>query len=257
MALSAVIVDDEPLALDLLGAILEDQYDVHVLAKCSNGFEAVTAVLEHNPDILFLDIEMPEMTGFDVIRSIQADILPKVIFTTAYSQYAVEAFKVQALNYVLKPLDDDKISECISRAKEALEKSEGQYSKTKMLTVMDDLNSTQALSTSISSKALIVKDSDKMSFLDKTLLKWVEADGDYVCIHMQDTTHLIRATLKSIEVELSEVKFQRIHRSTIINLDMVKEIIPAKKGEAIVVMVTGQHLKVSRNYGADLRAKLG
>ena len=254
--MKVLLVDDEPLALDLLEAILKDNSDVDVLAKCSNGFEAVKCVLEHTPDILFLDIEMPEMSGFDVIRSIQADILPKVIFTTAYSHYAVEAFKVQALNYVLKPLDDQKIGDCIERAKQALEKPQNQNNKTKMLTVMDDLNSTQALSPSVSRKALIVKDSDKMSFLDKSLLKWVEADGDYVCIHMQDTTHLIRATLKSIEAELSDINFQRIHRSTIINLDMVKEIIPAKKGEAIVVMVTGQHLKVSRNYGADLRKKL-
>jgi len=161
-------------------------------------------------------------TGFDVIRAIQGDIMPKVIFTTAYSQYAVEAFKVQALNYVLKPLDDDKIRDSLIRAKEALGRSEFE-SKSKMLSAN---------------------------------LKWVEADGDYVCIHMKDKTHLIRATLKSIEDQLSDVNFQRIHRSTIVNLDKVREIRPVQKGEAIVIMNTGQQLKVSRSYGAALRTKI-
>lgn len=255
MALTAVIVDDEPLALDLLAAILKDHPDVEILARCSNGYDAVEAVLNHAPDILFLDIEMPEMTGFDVIRAIQSDIMPKVIFTTAYSQYAVEAFKVQAINYVLKPLDDDKIRESLSRAREALGRT-GFESKSKMLSAIQDINDSKAVATHPSNAALIVKDTDKISFLDKAQLKWVEADGDYVCIHMKENTHLIRATLKSIEEQLLNANFQRIHRSTIVNLDQIKEIRPAPKGEAIVVMNTGEPLKVSRSYGAALRAKI-
>jgi len=144
--------------------------------------------------------------------------MPKVIFTTAYSQYAVEAFKVQALNYVLKPLDDDKIRDSLIRAKEALGRSEFE-SKSKMLSAIHDISGSQSVITQKSNSSLIVKDTDKVSFLDKAHLKWVEADGDYVCIHMKDKTHLIRATLKSIEDQLSDVNFQRIHRSTIVNLD--------------------------------------
>jgi len=255
MQLKAVIVDDEPLALDLLEAVLADYPEVDILEKCSNGYDAIEAVLHHSPDILFLDIEMPEMTGFDVIRAIQGDIMPKVIFTTAYSQYAVEAFKVQALNYVLKPLDDDKIRDSLTRAKEALGRSEFE-SKSKMLSAIHDISGSQSVITQKSNSSLIVKDTDKVSFLDKAHLKWVEADGDYVCIHMKDKTHLIRATLKSIEDQLSDVNFQRIHRSTIVNLDKVREIRPFQKGEAIVIMNTGQQLKVSRSYGAVLRTKI-
>ena len=255
MPLKAVIVDDEPLALDLLEAMLQDYPEVHISAKCSNGYDAIEAVLHHAPDILFLDIEMPEITGFDVIRAIQGDIMPKVIFTTAYSQYAVEAFKVQALNYVLKPLDDDKIRDSLSRAKEALGRSELE-SKSKMLSAIHGINENQSIITQRPNTSLVVKDADKVSFLDKADLKWVEADGDYVCIHMTDKTHLIRATLKSIEDQLLDVNFQRIHRSTIINLDKVKEIRPVQKGEAIVIMSTGQQLKASRSYGAALRAKI-
>ena len=255
MQLTAVLVDDEPLALDLLTAMLEDYPNVDILAKCSNGYEAVEAVLNHTPDILFLDIEMPEMSGFDVIRAIQGDIMPKVIFTTAYSEYAVEAFKVQALNYLLKPLDDDKVRDSLARATEALGRSEFE-SKSKMLSVIHDISGSQSVITQKSNSSLIVKDTDKVSFLDKAHLKWVEADGDYVCIHMKDKTHLIRATLKSIEAQLSDVNFQRIHRSTIVNLDKVKEIRPFEKGAAIVVMNTGQQLKVSRSYGAALRTKI-
>lgn len=255
MRLTAVIVDDELLALDLLTAILADYSQVDIVAKCSNGFDAVDAVLHHAPDILFLDIEMPEMTGFDVIRAIQGDIMPKVIFTTAYSQYAVEAFKVQALNYVLKPLDDDKIRESLLRAKDALGRSEFE-SKSKMLSVIQNINEADKVVAKGQNTSLVVKGTDKTSFLDKTKLKWVEADGDYVCIHMKDQTHLIRATLKSIEAQLSDINFQRIHRSTIVNLDKIKEIKPAQKGEAIVIMSSGQQLKVSRSYGAALRAKI-
>ena len=120
MTLTAIIVDDEPLARGLLTAILDDIDGINVVAECKNGFDAIEAVIEHTPDVMFLDIEMPEMDGFDVIQAIQTDILPKVVFTTAYAEYAIEAFRVQALNYVLKPLDDVKIRESVERVKTCL-----------------------------------------------------------------------------------------------------------------------------------------
>lgn len=250
MTLRAIIVDDEPLARSLLAAILGDIVDVSIVAQCQNGHEAVEAVIEHTPDVMFLDIEMPQMNGFEVIKSIQADILPKIIFTTAYAEYAVEAFRVKALNYVLKPLDDQKVHESVERVKAVLGAKEKLPAKAMMLSALG------APDEALQSRSLIVKDSNNIAFLDKHEIDWIEADGDYVCIHIGANTHLIRATLKSTEAELRDPRFQRIHRSTIINLDRVSEIISMQKGEAIVVMKAGQRLKVSRSYGPALRAKL-
>jgi len=250
MTLTAIIVDDEPLARNLLEAILEDIGGVEILAICQNGFEAIDSVAKYTPDMMFLDIEMPQMNGFAVIKAIQADILPKIIFTTAYAEHAVEAFRVKALNYVLKPLDDDKIRESIDRVKTALGIGDSSPEKSMILTALAPMNNTSKDST------LIIRDNDKIAFLDKDDIDWIEADGDYVCIHKDMGTHLIRATLKSVEADLQQPRFQRIHRSTIVNLDRVSEIISAQKGEAIVVMKAGERLKVSRSYGSALRAKL-
>jgi len=212
--LTAIIVDDEPLARNLLTAILDEIIGVNIVAECKNGFEAIEAVIEYTPDVMFLDIEMP------------------------------------ALNYVLKPLDDEKIRESVERVKMSL-KAEGRpAAKVEILTA---LKSTENL---MQDQSLIVRDNDKIAFLDKNEIDWIEADGDYVCIHKGLKTHLIRTTLKSVELELLKTNFQRIHRSTIVNLNKVSEIISAQKGEAIVIMKTGQRLKVSRSYGAALRAKL-
>lgn len=250
MMLNAIIVDDEPLARSLLAAILADIPDLKIVAECKNGFEAIEAVVAHTPDVMFLDIEMPEMNGFAVIQAIQTDILPKIIFTTAYAEYAVEAFRVQALNYVLKPLDEDKIRESVERVKKSLKVETESSAKVGILTALKPTQSTTQ------EQALIVRDSDKIAFLDKGEIDWIEADGDYVCIHKGEKTHLIRATLKSVEAELFEANFLRIHRSTIVNLNKVNEIISAQKGEAVVIMKAGQRLKVSRSYGPALRAKL-
>lgn len=250
MSLTAIIVDDEPLARSLLAAILADMDEVEIVASCQNGFEAIKAVSTYNPDVMFLDIEMPEMNGFAVIKAIPANILPQIIFTTAYAQYAIEAFQVQALNYVLKPLDDEAIGESIQRANKALGAGVNSPRKSDILTALasPDIGP--------NGRALIVKGNDKIAFLDKDDIDWIEADGDYVCIHKDTHTHLIRATLKSVEAQLHAPYFQRIHRSTIVNLNHVHEIISAQKGEAIIVMKAGDRLKVSRTYGAALRAKL-
>lgn len=264
MTLRVVIVDDEPLALSLLSAILGDVDDVEIVAICQEGREAVEAVLTHEPDILFLDIHMPEMNGFDVIAAIQSDQMPLVIFTTAYAEYAVEAFKVQALDYVLKPLADQAIMDSLERARVTLETRVVSARKPDLLTALHDI-SRQVRSESKPEKddvsraevgTLIVKDSDRISFLNKAKIEWLEAAGDYVCIHIEGTTRLIRSTLKALEAELDMKIFIRIHRSTIINTTMLKHIVPASKGEAYAIMQDGNRLKVSRSFGAALRSKL-
>ncbi len=245
MTIRAIIVDDEPLARGLLMAILEDVAGIEVIAQCQNGFEAVEAVLTHTPDVMFLDVEMPEMTGFDVIKAIQSDIMPMIVFTTAYAQYAVEAFRVRALNYVMKPLSEDEIEQSVIRVREALATAAPTASKSQMLAALEPTQT----------RTLMIKDSDRIAFLVKSDIHWAEAEGDYVCLHLDGSTRFVRSTLKAIEAQLTGGRFLRIHRSTLVNEDRISQIVPGKKGEAVVVTKSGQRLKVSRTYGPALRAR--
>ena len=257
MSIRVIIIDDESLALNLLSSILQDMDDIEIVSQCRNGKQAVQAVLEHSPDIMFLDIQMPEMNGFDVIAAIQADLLPLVIFTTAYADYAVNAFKVQAIDYVLKPLDENNIAESVARAKTIMSSTQRSRKKPEMLSALYDISKkVNNDMSSNESKTLIVKESDRIAFLDRDNIDWIEAAGDYVCIHAKGETRIMRETLKAIEATLNNPQFQRIHRSTLVNMNKVEEIIPGQKGEAIIVMADQSRLKVSRSYGAALRAKL-
>lgn len=241
--IKAVIVDDEPLARDLLEAILSEIDTVEVVAICKNGHEAIEAVISYSPDVLFLDIEMPGLNGFDVIKALQSDILPKVIFTTAFSDYAIEAFKVNALNYILKPLHEKTVKDSLERVHSSMPID----TKTTMLTVLEPRDSERAV-------ALIESNKITMTQMDDII--WLEAAGDYVYVHLCDGTKIIRQTLKTFVADLPSSVFHKIHRSTIINIDYVSEMIAQKKGEAILVMSDGQRLKVSRTYGSALRDQL-
>jgi len=257
MSLRVITVDDEELALNLLASILADIEGVELVAECSNGRDAVDAVMKYNPDVVFLDIQMPEMNGFDVIAAIQGDILPLVIFTTAYAEYAVNAFKIQAVDYVLKPLSEDNILESVSRAKKLLSAKQITRTKPELLDVLQDV-SDKVKSNMAGQKpaTLIVREMDRIALLDPNTIDWIEAAGDYVCIHIKDETRIVRTTLKAIEAELKGPNFQRIHRSTLVNMDKIIEVIMAPKGEAFVVISDQTRLKVSRSYGAELRARL-
>jgi len=221
MTVRAIIVDDEPLALDLLSAILADIDDIELIATCQSGQDAVKAVLDYGPDVMFLDIQMPEMNGFDVIAAIQADIMPMVIFTTAYAEYAVNAFKVQAIDYVLKPLDEKNIGESVMRARTLIETGGLNRKKPELLSVLQDIS--KEVQSDIAQKqprTLIVKESDRIALLEMETIDWLEAAGDYVCIHCDGSTRIMRTT------------------------------------EAMVLMTDGSRLKASRLYGNQLREKL-
>lgn len=238
--IKVVIVDDEPLARDLLQAILSDIDDIEIVAICRYGREAVDAVMAFSPDVLFLDIEMPGMNGFDVINALQADILPKVIFTTAFSNYAVEAFKVNAINYILKPLHEDAVKDSLERVRQARPVDE----KSTLLSVLDGQRQ---------SKSLTLVAPEKVTIVDEDEIIWLEAAGDYVCVHLVSETRIIRRTLKAFVQDLPSKRFLRIHRSTIVNMAHVKEMVPEKKGEATLLMSDSHRLKVSRSYGGLLR----
>lgn len=245
--LRVLIVDDEPLARDLLAAILMDDEGVEVLAKCSDGEAAIDFALRELPNLIFLDIEMPEINGLEIaatlIEKMGVERMPQIIFATAYDHYAIEAFRVNALDYVLKPLADHDIQKCLERVRRTLRLSQGE-AKTIQLRDITQLGN------------ISLRDGDKIILIPPENLIRIEAQGDYVALHLNTGTRFIRSTMKSIQATLPSDAFQRVHRSSIINLQAVREVTPGAKGAAVAVLIDGTRVVVSRAYRTILRERL-
>lgn len=247
MKLSAIIVDDEPLARDLLATILAEEEDIDILATCATAESALTEIVRLQPDLVFLDIEIPEMNGLEIvvnlIEKIGVRAMPQIIFTTAYDKYAVEAFRVNALDYVLKPLCDTAIAESLQRVRQTLSKG-------------DRLNRNEMVGRAARLGQLRLRDADRIILLPSDDIFWVEAQRDYVAIHLKNSVRLIRSTLKAIESELPEAQFQRVHRSSILNLTAVREVVQGAKGAATARLSNEDQVAVSRAYGRVLKRRL-
>lgn len=261
--LKTIIVDDEPLALDLMRALLAEFKDIEIVAECSNGKLAVEAAVEFQPDLLFLDIQMPGMNGFDVIKSLQTDIMPMVVFVTAYDQYAVDAFDLHAVDYILKPLDAERLARSINRAVDRLKSDTDRSFKSPLIGAIEDIASRAAkieiseapndkLSAGMKRK-LLVRDSGILKVIPFDDIDWVDAAGDYMCVHAAGETHVIRSTLTDLLSKLDSDLFIRIHRSTVVNIERVVSVSPVKKGGSILLLSGGEKLKVSRNYREAIR----
>ncbi len=224
--LRTIIVDDEPLALRLLKTCLSEFDNIELVAECRNGREAVEASLKLNPDLMFLDIQMPGMTGFDVVKHLQADILPMVIFTTAYQQYALDAFDLHAVDYVLKPLEEDRLQRAVERAVERHHNQTaiGEH-KPPFLGAIDDITRRVTTTEAATSqpqfnsdlagdneRKIAIKDSESVIMVNQCQIDWVDAAGDYMCIHVQGKTHIMRSTMKELLSKLNPNLFKRIHR---------------------------------------------
>lgn len=259
-ALRAVIVDDEPLARRGLKLRLENSDNIELVAECSNGYEALHAVAEHRPDLMFLDIQMPGLSGFDVVRKMQGDTIPLVIFVTAFGQYALDAFDVHAIDYLLKPIDEERLSEAVNRAVEQQSFRFERGHKQQLLDLVANLTGESAAeidqrllgdeSTSETQwpEKLTIKDGQEVHILPVEDIDWVDAAGDYMCIHSDSLTHIMRVTMKQLERVLNPAIFKRVHRSTIINVQRVKKIRAAGNGEHLLTLQCGAELKVSRTY---------
>ncbi len=259
-----VIVDDEPLALKLLKAKLSKLDNVEIIGECRNGREAIECVLEHSPDLLFLDIQMPGMNGLEVIQSIQGDLLPIVVFATAYEQYAIDAFNANAVDYILKPIDDERIKRAVERASQRLVLNKEEPIKQALLSAAQEIqNKTIASSSNLDSQKehpedipetknnfsrVVVKDRDEIHILEQNQIQWIDAAGDYACIHSNGDTHIKRVTLKELVEELDPSMFKRVHRSTIVNLNAITKVLPRTKGEFFLQIGEHDKVKVSRNY---------
>ena len=249
--LRAIIVDDEPLALTLLRSQLEQVSRVEVIATCRTGKEAVEQIQALQPDVVFLDIQMPGLSGFDVISHIQADLLPMIVFVTAYDQYAVDAFDIHAVDYLLKPIDTQSLERAVSRCVQRKGTDDRQQTKQKVLNAMATVADTARTSASPRANVpatLVIKDRDSISFVPQESINWIDAAGDYMCVHTNEETHIVRSTLTQLIEQLNPTVFQRIHRSTVVNTQRVTKIKPLPKSEYLLILSGDERLKVSRNY---------
>jgi two-component system LytT family response regulator len=260
--LRTIIVDDEPLALKLLRTVLSEISDIEIVAECSNGKQAVEAATELEPELIFLDIQMPGMNGFDVIKSLQTDIMPMVVFVTAYDQYAVDAFDLHAVDYVLKPLDSERIARSVDRAIDRLKNDVDRSFKSPLIGAIEEISeraSKEKTDETVNNlpdgmkRKLLVRDSGVVKVIPFDDIDWVDAAGDYMCVHAVGETHVIRSTLRDLMTKLDDNLFVRIHRSTIVNVERVVSVTPLQKGGSLLHLTQGESLKVSRNYRDSIR----
>ena len=247
-----VIADDEPLARERLASLLGAEPDVEIVAQARDGEEAISALHDHTPDLAFLDVQMPQMNGFEVIEAIGTEKMPLVIFVTAYDQHALRAFQVRALDYLLKPFDRERFTDSLQRARKQLERDETGDLGRRLLALVKDLRRDQPRS-----DRLVVKSGGRLFFLRTDEIDWVEAAGNYVRLHVGNTSHLLRETMNAIETRLDPEKFFRIHRSRIVNMERIQELQPWLNGEYAVLLRTGTRLTLSRGYREKLQDRLG
>jgi two-component system LytT family response regulator len=260
--ISALIVDDEPVAREGIRVMLADDPEIEVAGECAGGREALSAIRVLDPDLIFLDVQMPEMDGFAVIEEIGVEDMPVVIFVTAYDQYALRAFDVAALDYLLKPFDDERFAAALARAKAQIRQSEvGELSR-RLIALLETRAdaSTRAGGGAEQSgylRRVMIKTGGRVIFRKVEEIDYIEAEGDYVRLRMGAESHLLRDTMKRLEEQLDPARFARTHRSTIVNLDRIKELHPYFHGDYIVVMKDGTELKLSRSRRAALEQRLG
>jgi two-component system LytT family response regulator len=252
----ALIVDDEPPARENLRLLLEREPDVEVIEECGSGAAAVRAIARHEPDLVFLDVQMPAMDGFDVIRSVGPERMPITVFVTAYDRYALRAFEAQALDYLLKPFDDARFVAVLERARGRLrEREEGSLAR-RMMALIDERGSAEGESPRYLTH-LTVRHRDRVLVLPVGEIERFEAAGDYVRAHAGGRTHLADDTMKGLEERLDPRRFVRIHRSHIVRVDRIRELEPFFHGDWIVRLEGGVELRMSRTRRAALEQALG
>ena len=247
-----LVVDDEPMARERILSLLQHEGDVEVIGQCSDGVQAVSAIQQQSPDLVFLDVQMPGCDGFGVIQNIGADRMPTVVFVTAYDEYALRAFEVHALDYLLKPFGKDRFQETLKHARESLERRRaGDLGRRLLALVHDHKPEQQRLD------RLVVKSGGRVFFLRTDEIDWIEAAGNYVRLHLGEESHLFRETMNGMEARLDARRFVRIHRSRIVNTERIKELQPWFNGEYVVILRNGTRLTLSRGYREKLQEQLG
>ncbi len=252
MKIRTVIVDDEPLARERIRSLLEPEADVEVVAECGSGAEAIEALRATSADLVFLDVQIPGPDGFGVLGSLEPENTPVVVFVTAYDQYALQAFEVHAVDYLLKPFDEERFRRALDRARVAVAGRDGRAVNERLLSLLQDLKAPPGYL-----ERLVVKSAGRLFFLRTTEIDWIESAGNYVCLHTGGESHLLRETMSGIERHLDPARFVRIHRTAIVNLDEIKELQPLFHGEYEVALRDGTKLTLSRSYRDRLQELMG
>lgn len=253
MTIRALIVDDEPLAREKLRTLLGQDPEIEIVRECGGGRAAVASILDDAPDLVFLDIQMPELDGFGVLEAVGVDRIPVVVFVTAYDEYALKAFEVHALDYLLKPFDRERFEAALTRAKRHV-RSEGTgdfneriYS---LLSKLEDKQERTWLD------RLVVRSGGRIYFVPVDEIDWIEAAGNYVELHAGEEAHLIRGTMKGLEGRLDPCHFVRVHRSAIVNIRRIREIQPWFRGEYMIVLQGGRQITTGGSYRNALKELL-
>ncbi|MHA6332315.1 LytR/AlgR family response regulator transcription factor [Qipengyuania sp. CAU 1752] len=256
MTIRTLLVDDEKLAIQGLQLRLEPFDDVEIIGTCSNGREAIRKIKTEKPDLVFLDIQMPGFDGFSVVKGVMDIEPPLIVFVTAFEEHAIRAFEANAVNYLMKPVDEDKLADTIERVRQRIAEKKSAEEADKLKNVLNEVapDAAEELaegadeSTERYEKLINVKDRGQIFRVETGSIEHIEAAGDYMCIYTGDNSLILRETMKDLERRLDPRKFQRVHRSTIVNLDQVRQVKPHTNGECFLVLDSGAEVKVSRSY---------
>jgi len=257
MTIRTILVDDEPLAIQGLELRLEPHEDIEIIDKCLNGREAIRSIKTHKPDLVFLDIQMPGFDGFSVIQGLMEVEPPLFVFVTAYSDHAIRAFEADAADYLMKPVDETRLADTLDRIRQRLSEKRGVEEIGRLKEVLAEVapdaaetmgDGSDAPAANRFEKLINVKDRGQIFRVDVDTIERIDAAGDYMCIYTGDNTLILRETMKDLERRLDPRRFQRVHRSTIVNLDLVRQVKPHTNGECFLVLDSGAQVKVSRSY---------
>jgi two-component system LytT family response regulator len=257
MTIRTILVDDEKLAIQGLQLRLEAHPDVDVIDTCLNGREAIRAIKTHKPDLVFLDIQMPGFDGFSVVSGMMEVEPPLFVFVTAYSDHAIRAFEAQATDYLMKPVEQERLADTMERVRQRLAEKRGVEEAERLKEALAEhapeahdefVDTTDTLAANRYEKMINIKDQGQIFRVEVDSIERIDAAGDYMCIYTGGDTLILRETMKDLEKRLDPRKFQRVHRSTIVNLDLVKQVKPHTNGECFLVLESGAQVKVSRSY---------
>jgi two-component system LytT family response regulator len=248
--IKSLIVDDEALARRGLALRLASIDGIEIAGECGNGREAIAAIENLRPDLVFLDIQMPGLDGFDVVRRLQGDAMPIIVFVTAFDRYAVTAFEMHALDYLLKPVEEARLAAAVAHARRRLDERDATIEKSQLLAFILQMTGTSAAADnhSGSQDRLSIRDGNEVTLIPMADIEWVEAAGDYMCVHALGATHIMRSTMKQLEAQLDPARFSRGHRSTSVNVERVVKLTAHDNGEYFLTLTGGARLKLSRTY---------
>ena len=259
MSIRAIIVDDEPLARRGLELRLREAPDVEIVRQCANGREALSAIAELHPDLMFLDIQMPGMSGFDVLKQVPQESMPMLVFVTAFDRFAIDAFEAHALDYLQKPVDEARLERALDRVRAQHQQRQAVAQREQLMAMLADVmgrgeiepgpaRDMAVMAPRRFATMLPIRVGRETIRLDVAAIDWIDAAGDYMCVHAAGQTHVLRATMKELEEMLDPEVFQRVHRSTIVNLARVRSLRPHLNGECFLRLESGQEVKLSRSF---------